>query len=470
MTDLTIKLLEHFTPFQKLLHDPEDLDKGPDYYGNKIRSDLYREDKKTTWFTHYPQLSEYDIKEKNIIIFKINTFARGLQHSDLIQDLPSIICKEGYEARWIDDIISNICIEGTFNFDDQTIQTVDTLLHDIKLNSDTPDYQYQKIKENIGNRSELINWNKKLPKAELNIFLPWMYNKDDITSYFPLYNCGGENNINHKIKYESKLNKLLLVRKILGDGKYENVDIKEGIYQINDTQINDNNNDNDVYVLNILKMNVEYLLLSDIECENNRFIDPNVLNNKNVIYYHDMISVDVDVDINNQDKNEIILPIKCSYPIHMFVWVGENITLKNKGIYGKYTTQDNNSPILSSSLCLDESSFLFKDLSSHRTQNVYPLKHFCCVPKNKGMNFWVIGGKINSLNFQPGIVINNGSLIIKIDNTECKEDKFIYRLKLIITKKLTFKTFPSNDQEKKDFKSIIKIEGKIRENRTSENV
>ena len=402
------------TPFQKTIHYPENLNLGPTHPGNRVRSEFYSENRRATWFFRTPERLECSY-ENDILIAKPNLNHSGLLSTDLTLHLPSIKCKNGYKAKWIHNVGFEYIQECQLHFDEDIVQSFDTKWIELYHQAFTK----QSSDLTLGNIESLQNFYTNLPSYECNITLPWFYSQD-YPQFFPLYLCGTLNNVQHRIRMNREIHRYL---QCIRDSDNSMVSIEEAIELMDDKPITD--------LLEVPTMWGEYIDLSDIELDYRR-------NDESFtqFLYTDIVSNNS--TLCKQSKFE--MKIQCPYPVNGLGWIlqqnGTNVSPK------------------SSSLLIPNRT-IFEQLPSYRTEKLYPSRHFISIPRQNGYNFWFMGTNVASLNPQPGIVLHNGTFCVVIDSLN-SVDCFV---RLMITKRLSFTQYPKTNQEQKEFKSRIKIEG-----------
>jgi hypothetical protein len=411
--------------------------------------------------------STSSLDEDPTIIFKVAMGCHGLIHSDFVQTLPEIVCQPGYQARWIANIGLKIITEARLKFDGKKIQGFDTLWLEMFYNTMIEEAKVPEFERNLGNIPALQEWQSFLPKYDCTVLLPWFYNRD-FTNYFPIYQCGTLNELTHEVKFKNDLNKLLLVQRI-EDGKL--VPLAEGISRINRM----------TYVEDCPRMPTsgcipemwgEYLFLSDLECNANRHIaNP-------TIYYHDYITVDAREEVNLRG-GKVGVDLTYTDPVHMIGWVMRNVSSEGRRDASNYTSHPSDrlagwSPIANSTLQItrDVNSKLFERMPSWRTNRAYPHRQLLCTPRNRGMHFWFLGSTAKSSNHHPGVVFNDGHLAVELEDTNPfigatladgtvipanEDDKFQLQVRLVTTRKFTFRVVPESEAQRQAFKSVIEI-------------
>jgi hypothetical protein len=301
--------LKTLNAFQQQFHEPKELNE-------EIKSNYFKENKKTTWTFRTSEKVKYNVKDDHIEYIS-NSNVHGLLYSELYQTLPEIKCKDGYKAHWIKNPMANIIKTASLYFDNTLLQSIDSDY--LNVNSDSTDEE----------------WLSYLPKRTYSIKLPWFYSNKN-SSYFPFYKCGLNSNLIHKIEFKD-IKDILLIGKVNKD-EITLVDFPEGIEDINFKEVP--------------QLWDEYLFLSPIELKYNycynfnfNYIDIYKISSKKKYTYNQEISV----------------PINISQPICGLAWNVKNIEYN----------EDEISPIKESSLEYDN-TFIFKDLPEFITSKIHP--------------------------------------------------------------------------------------------------
>lgn len=458
------KLEGELNTFQRELHYPENVSLGINYPGNRIHSSFFSELRKSTWILHKPERMtsvltiSSNALDDPIISFKAALECHGLVHSDFVQTLPEIVCKEGYHARWIPDICVNIIDQATFKFDNTRIQSFDTLWIKMYINSLIAQEHKATIDINIGNVPELQEWNSFLPRYECSLPLPWLYNSS-FSNYFPLYYCGSLNEVVHEIKYKNRLDRLLLARNIETGAI---VPIAEAIDMVNGLKFDP---DQPLMPKNgcVPEMWADYVYFTDMECKYNQCVSipPDSYPRRNTVYYQDVVAFDSRDDVPTGPN---YVNITSTDPIHMLGWVARNTQAPYAEYYPTYTMAPYGySPIKDTTLQVDTTvtSKIFENLPAWRTNRVYTAKHLSRIPNDKSFNFWFLGATSETQDQQPGILFNNGCLSVNIENVDpyhLKEDgKYQLQVRGVVAKKFTFVDYPTTFEDRQAMKTKIII-------------
>lgn len=462
-------LKETLSKFQGSLHRPEDVSLGAVHPGNHVHTIFYTQSRRTSYYYHYPEvLPHVNSTDSPVYIYRAKSSPHGLLSTDICQKLPSVVCNEGYEARWTHNVGSNIVETGTLTLNDEIIQSFDSVSVDFHGQSMINPGSRDQRSINLGNIPSLQQWSGTLHEFETNFQLPWFYSAD-CTKYFPLYYCGMLDHLEHSLKLRRNLNDLLIVRHI-ASGKLVPADATS-IDHYGGNRIKDHKLE-----LPVPQMYGEYMYLSDIECEFNRAVcdkGDEIHNRRNVFYVEDVISMSSENAVELGTTVTFQIP-NTEYPVVSFAWAAQNATAVANKYYSNYSTnaEDHSigwSPIATSTINPGKAP-IFKDMPSFRTERVYPMTQMACVPDEKGFNFWAMGVNQGDSNFEPGVVIKNGSVSVKLADMDpflkLKEegpahatDKYFVHLRMTYIKRLTFTSFSIDERSRGTTRSEISITG-----------
>lgn len=456
--------------FQKTLHLPADTRKGKDDPGNLVYTVFFCQYRKATWYFHFPEQMESAANDDTCFTFKAKPQPHGLLFSDLCQRLPTIVCQDGYEARWTHNVGSNVMIEGIFMHNDVPLQHIDYVYNDMHGQCMIPEDQRKARAINIGNLAYLQNWSDELAPHDASFTMPWFYSSD-FSSYFPLYLCGFLDRIDHRLTLRRMVNDLLLVRRA-GTNTHVSVDSKSI------KSIDGKAPTGDALKLPMPTVWGEYLYLSDGECDYNRqcfaAAEKKDVQSHNILYIDDIIPCDEDNPVAL--GNTVMVKTESSgYPVHAFGWVAQNADAKEAKYYSNYSTNALDhasgwSPIAYSSLSLGSNGKVYEKLPSFRTERVHTPRHYPCMPEEPGYNFWALGAKAKDHNPKPGVVIKNGSLTVRLADmnpmihlhrrreSPCGSN-FYVRLRMTYTKRVVFSKFPPTEKDRDTGRSVVIIQG-----------
>ena len=462
-----VELKKSLTAFQHSLHMPEDQKKGVDHPGNQVATIFFSQYRRATWYHIFPEVLEASNPGENKFVFKASPRPHGLLFTDLCQKLPTIICHEGFEARWTHNVGSNVIVDGTFNHNDTALQHLDQVSDDMHSQSMIEESARFSHEQNIGNLAILQDWNSTLPTYETSYTIPWFYSRD-LSTYFPLYFCGFLDRIEHRLTLRRSVPQLLMVRNA-ETGERVPCDAKSIM------SIDGHDATGEYLKMPMPTMYGEYLYLSDIECSNNRCFTTTgarVGDYRNVLYIEDMIAIDEE----NPSKLGDTVTLKCEnseFPVHTFAWVAQHEGAKDDAYYSNYSTnpQDHTrgwSPIASTTMNLGKAR-VFEKYPSFRTERVHTPRHFPCGPREPGYNFWTTSAKAKDYNPKPGVVIKNGSVTVRLQDTNplvglrdsekaCRVN-FRVKLRMTYTKRVVFTTFPHDESERETSRSVVSVQG-----------
>jgi hypothetical protein len=474
---LYLYLKDSLNKYQSSLHKPEDLTKSSDYEGNILHTPFYKDYKRSSWYFQYPEIisgvyiGDDSGGNSHLYSYKVKTSAHLLYNTDLCQKFPSIVCKEGYRAKWIKNPGSNILESGSFTFNDTVIQSLDYIYNDLN-NEFMLSPSEKEIKNiNIGNISMLQEFSEKLPSYETSLDLHWFY--QEYSALFPLFYCSILDRIEHKLLLRRNINDLLIV--IDSNGDFVDADITS-ILKINDLDLINEN-----LTLPLPQMWGTYIYLSDFECDINRNLCESgipIHEKRNIFTYTDMIKLENDNPVTLGTTINIKIP-NTEFEVTNISWVAQNqnsLDLKNYSNYSTncYNSVEGWSPISTTSLSYGK-SLIFKDMPAFRTQRIYPKNQCCSITTEPGMNNWCMGIKMKDWNNNhiPGVVIKDGFISLKLADMnpfknsiqkykKC-DDYFKIFVYLTVSKRLIFENYAVDEKSRNISSQIngtnIRIEG-----------
>lgn len=423
---MTETFMKSLTTFQKSICEPLE-NESVDHPANTINSEYFRDYRKCTWAYHKSEIMKVKSSDLKSITYMANPLAYGILHTDLCQKLPSITCKEGYKARWIPNIMSNIFKNGKLVIgDDLVVNTIDTFYINSYNQSMVEPHLLDTIEINNGTVKHLQEWNSYLPPDDnCSLELRWFYS-EDISMYFPLHLCG-DTELDHVIEYDNRISSLL---KIVNISTNKIVKFPEGIHKIGDGPPDT--------LLSPPHLWVEYLYLAPPErnfntCTANSLKSQGI---KNCITYTDIVSY-TSPSVKIDEK--VSIPITTRFPVSGIMWAAQR-DISQMICYS--SSPEGWSPIQSSSLITPQEC-IFENLPSNRTNRIHSQRHFKCVPQKQGFNYWLQAGKYKPLNPQPGIVMYRGALEIELGDTNpwkkpTPHQTFKCKVALMVTKRLVF--------------------------------
>lgn len=469
-----VGMKETLTAFQRSLHMPEDVKKGPAYAGNQITTPFYKQYKKATWYYHFDQ--PLDATMPDVVdnhegcTYTVQSRPHGLLKTDLCQELPPVVCNPGYEAAWTYNVGSNIMVDGTMIFNDVRLQYVDQIYNDGFGQSGIPEDQRTDYEKNLGNIGMLGTWQDVLPKFITSYAPPWFYSKD-LSNYFPLYFCGFLDKVIHRISLRRNIGDLLRVRE-KDTGKLVPVD-PISIKSINGRPVSEVS-----IKLQPPIMYGQFLYLTEDECSYNRCADSG--EKRNILHVEDIYA--------DQTRNPVRLDTSyefkinnTEYPVHNIMWMAQNETAKAENYYSNYTTNPSDhasgwSPLESITINPGRGPIV-QNMPGWRTERVHPGRQNICSPKVQGMGFWSPAVRASEHNAVPGIVFKNGSITINLKDSnsfiglkydeKASTDLFTIHIRLVYLKRVVFKDYPRDEADRTSKRSVVEIQGAESEEKKS---
>lgn len=450
--------------FQKKLHKPEDETKGCNFPGNHIYSPCYTEFRKMAWYFHYPEIMGSQVKnenEDNIYIYYSKNNVHGLISSFITQFLPSIVCNPGYKARWPPNIGSIIVSHASFYLNDDLLQEFDSGFCDHYINFLLKQEKRMMIIGNLGNIPELQNFSESLPQFTTSFYMPFFYNMDE-TSIFPVYYCGFLDSIEHRLVLKRLLNELLIVHDSHGNRVRADY---ISINKVGNTVLTAGSE----YELQLPKMYADYSYF-DLQCDYDKMSGEH----DNSIFIEDVkiLSNPNNVVMSSKENMINILIPDSEFPVTKIFWCAQNQTSIENNYYSNYTTdsKDHNygfSPIETVSISLDR-NYIFRNIPGFIFERVKPIEQFSCVPIDPGLGGWNLSFSTQKPYPDPGIVIKNGTISLKLNDTnpyielgkiESCKDEFNVKVYLVRKKEIKFIDYPKNERDKKNSRCTIQIIG-----------
>lgn len=452
-----LEMKKSLTDFQKSICEPVGPLRTSNHPGNNLYSEYHPENRKCTWTYHASEVlfSEMDQSassesKESIINYIANPVAYGILYTDFCHKIPSIVCKEGYKARWSKDIMYNIFQSAELLLGDLSLQTIDSFYIDGYNQAMIDPYLCEVTDINIGNAEYLQNWNDRLPFHNCSLLLPWFYSEDQ-SRYFPLHYCGYLTKLTHKIKYKNYIFDFLEII----DSEDRHVKFPEGISQIDGTILP--KKIDGLVRMEVPKLWGEYLYKSDTEIEYDRCTTDNLRLQgiDNAILYTDIITY---ISKEEHKIGDLVkIPILTTFPITGIIWGAQNTS----SLCNYSASKDEDwSPIKYASL-ETPSGIIFKNMPSYRTNRVYPQKHLKCIPKKQGFNYWFSAGKYRPINQHPGMIMKDGFLSIQLHDMNPwigenpTSDLFRIHVSFMVTKRITFESFLQGNKDSIPVKAVI---------------
>lgn len=450
--------LDTLTKFQEEIHIPSDEDE-------EITSNFYREFRKTTWVSHIPSKMKANCSDTEVS-FTANTTFHYLINTFIRQTFPALRVKKEYEndvqIAWPHNLGTNSTPKACFKIDDDTLQTIDYVWFDIHSQFFMKPGFRDHWNMCVGNLPMLENWTNFLPEFTSNVRQPWFYGKDFCMAV-PMF-LSSLSLFEHVYTIRPFITDLLRMRVKKGDGWIETMC---NLKCLDGTGPNGQ--------LRPPELWGRYGYLHPTEFKWNKCRE------KHTFYIEDVIACDS--VIPSSYGSVVTVQLDCKTPCKAFYWVAENLSAKENRNFSDYTTNKDNmyqgwNPIRSRSLMYSGNTRLEMADSDH-SDKIEPWDFAISPPSEAGYNMYSFACNPNSLDAEVGIVMNGMSvnLLCTLDNTdpylkpvkntEDKSildelrgdkrivyngtDKFIVKVRLLVTKKLTF----SQDPKDKDKYNII---------------
>lgn len=374
-----------------------------------------------------------DISNPNRLSYKVRTLPyHGLLNTILIQKLPAIKAKTGFEIRWCPNVGTNIISHAEFQVNDQVWQTLDSVYFDdhiMKISTE------KTLDRDIGNVSEMQTWSKTLPAYTTLFKIPWFYTLHS-SKMFPLYYCGKEDHIDHNLTLRRNIGELLMIRSI---DTGEIIPFDEACIEVSDL------------TLQAPEMRGDYVFMSDMECEHNR------------CNAQKLRSETFDIDNVRSIDSDNIYPLNTTvnikikdmpFPVHSIHWKASNLKAASLNYHSNYTTNFENhcngsSPIKWSSLSCPQ-GIIFKNVDSIVSERIIPMNNFNNVPSVAGYGCWTNAVvPTDPLYPKAGIKLDEGELTFRLEDStsECN-DKFKVHARIVYTYRVTFKDYPKSETER----------------------
>lgn len=426
--------------YQKELHFNNDGD------STVIRTHFLNAKRKETW-TYRENLKldcQGDISNPDFINYRVKTVPyHGLLYTVLKQELPMISAEPGYEICWCPNIGTNIVRSGS-------LAVNDTQWYD--LNCNYVDHFIQKectdvdIDRDIGNVAALQRWSTTLPSFETMFWLPWVYSRDS-SKMFPLYMCGKNDTVVHKMYLCRYIGELLMIRKT---GTNELVEFNESYIRIHGNTVIGGTSP---YILPVPEMRGEYVMMSDMECEYNRCGGNNAEHASNVFDIDNIRAIES--DNTHTLGTTVSLKIKdMPFPVHTIHWCAVNLNAKARNYLSNYTTnsQDHLSggnPIKWITLSTPN-GLIFKNQDFSIGERLVSKKNFKRTPRDPGYGCWTNAPDACSpLYPKPGIKLDDSEITFRLENLNYpSNDNFKINVQVVYSYRITIKDYPKNEAER----------------------
>ena len=394
------QLSSNLTAYQNSLYVTSQQTKElPCVYNNEIN--------KSTWTYKFPEFLMPDPKD-NSIVFKCKLDNHALVQTDLIQHLPSIICKPGFKAKWTESPGLNIVKTGQLILNEKELQFVSDLTNDIFLQSMLPSTDKTMVNNNLGNVAFLQTPSEVLPSFDTSFTIPWFYNRTP-TSYFPLHYCGSSDKFEHKLSLRRKISELLIVYD--SNGNIVPADEKS-LYKIGD-DITSTNTIN--HKLTYPEMLGTFVFFGDDELK---------IKDENEIKSLHIEDVKVFSSKNSEPLGKVsVVEIKgFKYPIIRYGWFARNKNALSHNCYNNYSTNKFDrllgwSPIKKVKFFVDN-AIIFDDLPGFMFERIFPMSQFPSVPDASGIGLWNNNFSVNTDYTQSSIIFTDGTFDFTLSNMD----------------------------------------------------
>jgi hypothetical protein len=430
--------------YQKELHNAEENDEV------LIRTNFLNMQRKETWYYKTPAVKLEcvgDISNPSRISYKVQTLPyHGLLNSVLVQKLPEIKARKGYEIRWCPNIGSNILKLAEFQVNDKIWQTMDSIYFDDFIAKISKD---KNLDHDLGNVAELQTWYTSLPSFITLFKAPWFYNVHT-SKMFPLYCCGKEDRIEHHLTLRRKISELLMIR---SEESGELLPFDESYISVSDL------------TLPVPELRVDYIFMTNMECEHNH-CNSQVLHNE--IFDIENVKI-LDSDNTYPMNSTVDIRIKdMPFPVHSIHWKASNLNALSKNYLSNYTTNSSDhlegkSPIKFVSLS-SEHGIIFKNMESYISERIIPMNNFPKVPESSGYGCWTNAvDPIDPLYPKAGLKINDSELSFRLENEEDSSDetKFKIHSRVIYSYRITLKDYPKSETERNSKGIEVEVSGDL---------
>ncbi len=463
--------LKSYSKFQNTLHIGDN-NQNKDHYSNKIYSHFYNNFQKDTPYKHFTEnLEKVEDILKSSVKYSINVKHDGLLSTKLIQQLPTIIMKKPpidsvyarYEGKWTHNIGLNIFKEGTWKFNEEQPQWIDSISIDQYYQAMAYPEQKSKYNKSIGNVFTNQNWSVITPEYICSLVIPWGYSVS-YGNFLPLYLCGHLDRITHDIILRRFIKDLYMIRGVKKDGSYEYLKFTSEIV----ASVGDLSNFDADITLSFPEMKGKYVNISEAEKKVHRCAETSQ-SSRNVLYVNNIIALDSE-DVATCGKTLSVTTDKSLPPIHTYMWVAQNESSQKISFYSNYSTNKDfisYSPIEKTTI-----SGVIEDCPAYETERDHVYMHFPSEPKEPGYNYWTLGLKARDNYPLPSEKNNNLKITVTLkDNNPSSniptshelyqkptESKFRLKVRLIHLKRITLTSFATSEEKRKDLKSSILIE------------
>lgn len=456
-----------FSPFQNFLHSitPEERQEGKQlasiftppidgsthYYIEPVRLESKVNDSDYNMVTYIPKAVPYHAL--------VSTFI--LQFIPQVKINPAM--KDTHQICWCEDLLLNIFQSLDFEMDNVPLPGIDRLWCISHYQAMVTSAQREVISRQIGNIPELTEWGTFLPQHRISYVLPMFYSKD-VTTYFPLFLCGKNNNIVHRLSLQRELSNLIKVREIDRDidGNIRSSRIIPFSYDYvivgksNDTPTSE-------VLIPIPEMFAEYNTFSEIEYFKNKCdLDEKGCNR----YLCDSIRIETKSDVFDLGKTAVIEIPEIGLPVHTIIWMAENEEASEHNIHSNFTTNPNSSdgysPIEHTSLEVGKIK-IFTRLPSQITEYVIPSLHFLSTPEKRGINFYTFNMRCDDTIVPPGVILDKGKLSIKLgsQNPLLPQEEVGQRFRIhaifVCTNSFRFRSYPQTEEDREKVQAFIQV-------------
>lgn len=469
--------LETINAFQEELHRPSSEEE-------EIVSDFFQEFRKTSWYTHMPVPLEAEGSGNNYK-FNVNPTWDYLLYTYLRVRLPALRISEKVRGRvqicWTHNVGVNFVREAHLMFDTKRAQRIDSVWFDIYSQWFMKPGFREHHNVDVGNVPFLEDWGESLPSYMLNVQQPWYYCRDTLLA-IPILFCS-LTKVYHQYEFRNRVGELLRMR--LKDREGEWRQIKPNLAYLEGV--------NATQTIGEPQLWGRYAYLNEDErrwqktCKTDK-----------TIYIDDVLDIDVKDSVGF--GRTVTAELDCKTPCKAIFWMAEHGLSREINNHSNYTTDlyDMNrgwDPTGKINLTYGGQPRL-KDMDSDHFSRSEPWHHFVSPPSEMGYHAYSIARDSSSLDASLGLVMSNlnvklsvqivdgnpflvpvidssagrdtidddlllksldqtvsglGSVLDHSSKAQSKMDTFLLRVRLLITRKLTF----TLDPEKQTFKVEI---------------
>jgi hypothetical protein len=466
------EIRKSFTAFQKELHLPKSADgTGSKHPMDQVHSVYESSFKRVSWTypaiarmentasTVTPSGGEESSQETYVITYRAKTYPyHGLNNSYIIQRLPAIIFKDGFEGRWCRRPAVNVIESAELIFNGNSIQTFDNKFFNDYVQFYMR-YDTEKERNNrLGDLPYLQNWSEKLAPHTTKFDIPWFYTADEST-YFPLFRCTAMDKLEHRLVLKRNFSDLLTVR---DKASKKVVPFSSGQVEIKGYDVAPGA---PCPQLPAPEMYGEYFFWTDEER------DFNYCNNAVTTYPVDsVVTLTADKLASVGETVTVDFHIQ-PYPIHTLLWSAENEKSILERSFSNYTTnaespEEGYSPVKVATL-ISKQGIIF-DLGRIHTESAVPFHRCRHVAFENGYNCYTFASRSHDFFVKPSVNLTDAKLVVKLQdmNPFCEigeaptTNRFVVRVSLVQSRQIEFLDFATSEAERTSSKtSRIKVSG-----------